>query len=102
MLLRSKDRGDSWETMSPDLTTNNPDKNSGRGAVQYCTITTMSESPLQQGLIWVGTDDGKVWLTRNDGKDWTDVTKNIVSAGGQEQKCGTSPRGYLPGGLRNT
>lgn len=86
MLLRSKDRGDTWEAISPDLTTNDPNKNSGRGAVQYCTITTISESPSQKGLIWVGTDDGKVWITRNDGKDWMDVTKNTATAGGPTEK----------------
>lgn len=86
MLLRSKDQGDTWEAISPDLTTNNPDKINGKGNVQYCTITTMAESPLQPGVLWVGTDDGKVWITKNDGKDWIDVTGKIAAAGGPVEK----------------
>jgi len=86
VLLRSKDRGDNWEVISPDLTTNDPNKINGKGNLQYCTITTFSESTREKGLIWVGTDDGKVWLTRNDGKDWQDVTMKLANAGGPEGK----------------
>jgi photosystem II stability/assembly factor-like uncharacterized protein len=86
VLLRSKDRGDNWEVISPDLTTNDPSKINGKGHMQYCTITSFSESPLQKGVIWIGTDDGKVWLTRNDGKDWQDLTVKVANAGGPESK----------------
>ena len=86
VLLRSKDRGDNWEAISPDLTTNDPKKINGKGHMQYCTITTFSESPLQKGVIWVGTDDGKIWITRNDGKDWKDLTAQVAVAGGPEAK----------------
>jgi hypothetical protein len=79
VLFRSKDRGDTWEEISPDLTTNDPDK-IGKN-VPYCTITTISESSLKAGVIWVGTDDGKVQLTQDAGGTWTDLTPALTSAG---------------------
>jgi photosystem II stability/assembly factor-like uncharacterized protein len=83
VLLRSANRGDAWEEISPDLTTNDPTKISiPRTTIQHCTITTISESPVTAGVIWVGTDDGKVQLTRNAGKNWTDATQAVVKAGG--------------------
>jgi photosystem II stability/assembly factor-like uncharacterized protein len=90
---RSTDRGESWEIISPDLTTDDPEKqkqlDSGgitydaTGAENHTTILTIAPSPVQQGLIWVGTDDGNVHVTRDGGKTWADVSKNIkgVSAG---------------------
>jgi photosystem II stability/assembly factor-like uncharacterized protein len=78
-LFRSKDRGDHWEEISPDLTTNDPQKISvPRGSIQFCTITTISESPAQAGVIWVGTDDGKVQVTRDAGAHWSDVSTGPV------------------------
>jgi photosystem II stability/assembly factor-like uncharacterized protein len=85
-LLRSTNKGDSWETISPDLTTNNPDKINGKGGMKYCTITSIAESPEQRGLIWVGTDDGRVQMTSDGGKNWKNVTAAIEKAG--------SPVGY--------
>jgi photosystem II stability/assembly factor-like uncharacterized protein len=70
MLLYSPSRGEEWHEISPDLTTNDPQKIHGIGAVQYCTITTVDESPVEQGVIWVGTDDGNVYLTRDGGGTW--------------------------------
>lgn len=84
VLLRSLDRGNDWQEISPDLTLNDTVKIAGKGHIQYCTITTISESPVTQGVIWVGTDDGRVWVTRDSGAAWSDVTKNILSAGGPE------------------
>ena len=85
VLFRSQDRGDHWEEISPDLTTNDPTKISAPGAaIQFCTITTISESPSTPGVIWVGSDDGKVQMTRNAGASWTDVTEGIARAGGPE------------------
>ncbi|MBS3818129.1 hypothetical protein KGY73_01280 [bacterium] len=81
VLFRSMNQGDSWQEISPDLTTNDPVKIAGKGNIQYCTITTISESPLTPGLIWVGTDDGKVHVTKDGGANWTDVTKNLQEAG---------------------
>jgi photosystem II stability/assembly factor-like uncharacterized protein len=85
-LFKTVDRGDHWRIISPDLTTNDPDKHSKptggitldqTGAETHCTITTLSESPITQGLIWVGTDDGNVQLTRDDGKTWTNVREKV-------------------------
>jgi len=84
-LLRSKDRGDHWEAISPDLTTNNPEKiNTQNTSIQHCTIVTIAESPAQAGVIWAGTDDGKVQVTRDAGAHWTDTTVKIAAAGGPD------------------
>lgn len=84
-LLRSKDRGDHWEVISPDLTTNNPEKiNTQNTSIQHCTIVTIAESPARAGVIWVGTDDGKVQVTRDGGAHWTDATGNLAKAGAPE------------------
>jgi len=81
VLLRSSFRGESWDEISPDLTTADPSKlatgKGGDGNIQYCTITTVNESVLQNGLIWVGTDDGNIQLTRDGGKTWKKVNENI-------------------------
>jgi len=82
VLLRSLNRGDTWQEISPDLTTDDATKTFGRGNIQFCTITTMSESPLAAGVIWIGTDDGKVQITRTNGTNWADVTAAIEKAGG--------------------
>lgn len=85
-IFKSVDRGDHWTIISPDLTTNDPEKHSKptggitldqTGAETHCTTITISESPLQPGLIWIGTDDGNVQLTRNDGVSWTNLRKNV-------------------------
>jgi photosystem II stability/assembly factor-like uncharacterized protein len=85
-LFKSVNRGDNWQIISPDLSTNDPDKHSKptggitldqTGAETHCTIISISESPLTPGLIWVGTDDGNVQLTQNDGVTWTNVRKNV-------------------------
>jgi len=78
VLFRSTDRGDHWEEISPDLTTNDPAKTNNN--VPFCTITTISESPIAAGQIWIGTDDGKVWLTRDAGRTWTDLTTHLANA----------------------
>ena len=83
-LLRSKDRGNSWEAISDDLTSNDSIKIAGKGHIMYCTITSISESPIKQGLIWVGTDDGKVHLTKNAGRSWFESTNALVNAGAPE------------------
>lgn len=86
-LFRTKDRGETWEKISPDLTTNDPNKqrqNESGGlskentsAENHCTIYTISESPLNPNVIWVGTDDGNLQLTRDGGKNWVNLVKNI-------------------------
>ena len=79
----SEDEGQSWKVISPDLTTNTPEKlkSSGSpitqdntGVEYYCTIFAANESPIKEGLIWVGSDDGLIHLTRNGGENWENVT----------------------------
>lgn len=85
VLFRSTDRGDTWQEISPDLTTNDASKISPpSAAIQHCTITTISESPKQAGVIWVGTDDGKVQVTKDAGANWFDATKAVAKVGGPE------------------
>lgn len=84
---RSDDRGETWTKISPDLTTNDLAKqdqaSSGglsvdnSGAENHCTIFSISESPLDENIIWVGTDDGNVQVTTNGGTNWTNVVGNI-------------------------
>jgi len=74
-VLKSIDRGDRWRSISPDLTTDpGPEK---QGKVPYGTITTLSESPLEAGVLWVGTDDGNVQLTRDDGVRWSRLDRGL-------------------------
>jgi photosystem II stability/assembly factor-like uncharacterized protein len=84
VLFRSRDRGDHWQEISPDLTSNDTNKLSFGGSIQFCTITTIAESSAQAGILWVGTDDGKVQLTKDGGTNWIDATKAIALAGGPE------------------
>jgi len=82
ILVKSPYRGEYWEEISPDLTTNDPTKlttgKGGDGNIQYCTITTIDESPLEEGVLWVGTDDGNVQLSRDGGKNWTKLNERIT------------------------
>jgi photosystem II stability/assembly factor-like uncharacterized protein len=80
-LLRSIDRGNSWEKISPDLTTNDPAKINGKGHMQYCTISAIAESPVKSGVIWVGTDDGRVHLTTTYGAAWEEMTDRLAALG---------------------
>lgn len=67
-LFRSLDKGTSWQPISPDLS-----RSKRRGDVPFGTITTLSESPLQFGTLWAGTDDGQLHVTVDGGADWKDV-----------------------------
>ena len=87
-LHKSEDMGDTWEIISPDLTTNDPAKQNqeasgglstdNSGAENHTTIFTIAESPLDENVIWVGTDDGNVQLSRDGGKSWTNTVQNIT------------------------
>jgi len=77
--------GNSWETISPDLTRNDPSKlkSSGGPITQdntsveyYCTIFAAAESPVTEGLLWTGSDDGLVHISKDGGQTWDDVTPN--------------------------
>lgn len=82
ILFRSLNRGDDWQEISPDLTSNDTEKQ--KGNIEHCNITTISESPVTSGIIWVGTDDGRVQLTKNGGGAWADLTGNLRKAGAPE------------------
>ncbi len=71
-LHRSLNQGDDWETISGDLTTGGK-----KGNVAYGTLTTISESPFQFGLIYVGSDDGYINLTKNGGGSWSRISNNL-------------------------
>lgn len=84
---KSLDKGLTWKVISPDLTTNDPEKqkqsDSGgltldaTGAENHTTILVVEPSPVEQNMLWVGTDDGKVHYTQNGGVTWTDVSTNV-------------------------
>jgi photosystem II stability/assembly factor-like uncharacterized protein len=90
-LFRSRDHGQSWDRISPDLTTNNPEwqKQEESGGVtvdnssaeMYTTIYSISESPKNGQIIWVGTDDGNVQITRDGAKTWSNVVGNVTGLG---------------------
>lgn len=82
-VLKSTDGGLNWEEMSPDLTRNEIEKqgaggypftNEGAGCENYNTISYLAATPQQEGVLWVGSDDGLVHLTRNGGKHWENIT----------------------------
>ncbi len=83
MLFRSMDEGQSWQAISGDLTRNDKSKQGTSGGPitqdntsveYYCTIFALAESPVTQGVIWAGSDDGLVHVTRDGGKNWENVT----------------------------
>jgi len=87
VIFRSRDKGYTWEQISPDLTTNDKSKQKTSGGEIYqdntaaefhCTILTIAESPLNKEVIWAGTDDGNIQLTRDGGKSWTNLKGNIA------------------------
>ena len=83
----SENEGQSWKIISPDLTRNDPEKlkSSGgpitqdnTGVEYYCTIFAANESPLKEGLIWIGSDDGLIHLTRDGGNNWENITPPMM------------------------
>ena len=90
-LYRSKDHGQSWERISPDLTTNDPEKQKqeesggvtidNSAAEMHTTVYSINESPKNAQLIWVGTDDGNVQITQDGGKTWNNVVANVPGVG---------------------
>jgi photosystem II stability/assembly factor-like uncharacterized protein len=74
-LMRSLDKGNTWEFISPDLTSNDPSK---MGDISYQTISVFDESPLRYGLLYAGTDDGRIWRTKDGGKTWTEIRNGAV------------------------
>ncbi len=90
-LFRSRDHGQSWDRISPDLTTNDPEKQKqeesggvtidNSSAEMHTSIYSISESPKNGQIIWVGTDDGNVQITRDGAKTWTNVVGNVPGLG---------------------
>ncbi len=86
-LFQSYDRGDTWNIISPDLTTNDKKlrntsnggglTNSNTGGENHFTIVTISDTPIDTTIIWAGTDDGNVQVTKNNGENWKNVKLNI-------------------------
>ncbi|MDH3939903.1 MAG: hypothetical protein OET46_02850 [Xanthomonadales bacterium] len=87
---KSTDRGASWTTISDDLTSNNPEWQTFResggltrdvtAAENYTTIVSIAPSPLEQGTLWVGTDDGRIHVTRDGGDSWTRIDEGARGA----------------------
>jgi len=87
VLFRTDDGGQHWTAISPDLTRNDKSKQKwaggpitgdNTGVETYCTIFAIAESPVERGLIWVGSDDGLVHVTRDGGKNWKNVTGSMT------------------------
>ncbi|MEY2494709.1 MAG: hypothetical protein QOJ45_1201 [Verrucomicrobiota bacterium] len=86
-LFRSRDHGQTWDRISPDLSTNDPEKQKqeqsggitvdNSAAEMHTTIYSISESPKDKNVIWVGTDDGNIQVTRDGAKTWNNVVSNV-------------------------
>jgi photosystem II stability/assembly factor-like uncharacterized protein len=84
---KSTDKGLTWNTISPDLTTNDPEKQKqsesggltldATGAENHCTLLVIEPSSIEKDMLWVASDDGRVHFTTDGGINWTDVSKNI-------------------------
>jgi len=101
VLFRSENMGDSWDVISPDLTRNDKSRMGPSGGPitkdntsieYYGTIFAMAESPLDENVIWVGSDDGRVHVTRTGGDDWTDVTPRGLPEWAQVNSIEAHPR----------
>ncbi len=90
-LYKSTDQGRNWKRISPDLTTNDKLKQKqeesgglsedNTSAENHCTIFTITESPLDENVIWVGTDDGNLQYSLDAGSTWTNVSANVAASG---------------------
>src|SRR6185436_19148533 len=86
-LFRSSDAGQTWQRISPDLTTNDKEKQKqeesggitvdNSAAEMHTTIYSISESPIDSNVIWVGTDDGNLQVSRDGGKTWSNLIRNV-------------------------
>jgi len=84
---KSTNKGLTWEVISPDLTTNDPEKQKqsesggltldATGAENHCTLLVIEPSPLKKNMLWTGSDDGRVYITQDGGNSWVELTKNL-------------------------
>jgi hypothetical protein len=97
---RTRDRGVTWERISPDLTarpegtqgaSGEPITRDATGEEVYSTLYSIRESPVERGVIWTGSNDGLIFVTRDDGKTWTNVTPKGLPPGGRVQNIEPSP-----------
>jgi photosystem II stability/assembly factor-like uncharacterized protein len=85
VIFRTRDRGQTWQVISPDLSTGDPSRIQFSGGVvgdnlgQFygAVISAIAPSRTEKGVVWVGTNDGKVWVSRDAGQKWIDLTKNV-------------------------
>ncbi len=104
---RSRNGGGAWEIISPDLTTNDPEKQKqdlsggltldATGAENHTTILSIAPSPLQEGLIWASTDDGNVQVTEDGGASWRNVRENISGVPSGTWAPHVEPSKHMPG-----
>jgi hypothetical protein len=99
-LHRTRDKGVTWEKISPDLTAHpaccqgisgEPITRDITGEEFYSTLYAITESPLEKGVIWTGANDGPFYVTRNNGKTWTNITPKDLPPGGRVQFIDASP-----------
>jgi photosystem II stability/assembly factor-like uncharacterized protein len=97
---RSRDKGVTWEKISPDLTAHpsccqgasgEPITRDVTGEEFYSTLYAIAESPIEKGVIWTGSNDGPFYVTRDNGKNWTNVTPKDLPEGGRVQYIDPSP-----------
>ena len=103
-LHRTRDKGVTWEKISPDLTafppccqgaSGEPITRDVTGEEFYSTLYAITESPLEKGVIWTGSNDGPFHVTRDNGKTWTNVTPKDLETGGRvavHRRLAASPR----------
>lgn len=90
VVFKSTDEGQSWTPISPDLTRNEKDKhgagggpftNEAAGGENYNTLTSLTESSLEEGVLWAGSDDGLLHITQDGGNSWTNITPTVIKDG---------------------
>lgn len=105
VVFKTTDFGKTWTPISPDLTTNDPEKQKSVGtmwtenttAEYHCTVIRIAESPVQAGVIWAGTDDGNLQVTTNGGKQWTNVVGNVPGVPKFAEVAWVEPSRTAPG-----
>ena len=105
VIFATSNGGQSWKVISPDLSTRDPSRIVPSGGIvgdnlgQFYgeVVFAIAPSPIQRGLIWAGTNDGKIWNTRDGGANWTDVTKNVTGLPAWSVVSKIDPSNFDPG-----